>query len=53
MPCQERERLAAVYLAAVAEANESKDTDASVNGNTDDDDAVLLALYNHQVEHGC
>jgi len=57
MTCQERERLAAAYLAAVAETNESENVEASVDGNgrheAGDDKAVLLALNDHQVEQGC
>jgi hypothetical protein len=57
MTCQERERLAAAYLAAVAETNESGNVEASVDGNgrheAGDDKAVLLALNDHQVEQGC
>jgi hypothetical protein len=57
MACQERERLAAAYLAAVAKTNKSGNAEASVDGNGGheavDDEAVLLALYDHQVEHGC
>jgi hypothetical protein len=57
MACQERERLAAAYLAAVAKANESRNAESSVNGSVEheaiEDEAVLLALYDHQVEHGC
>jgi hypothetical protein len=57
MPCQERERLAAAYLAAVAKTSESENAEAVVNGNGAhealDDEQVLLALYEHQVEHGC
>jgi hypothetical protein len=57
MACQERERLAGAYLAAVAKANESGNAESSVSGNGEheaiDDEAVLLALYDHQVEHGC
>jgi len=57
MPCQERERLAAAYLAAVAKATEPGNPEIVQNGNVEheatDDEAVLLALYDHQVEHGC
>ena len=57
MPCQERERLAAAYLDAVAKANESGNGEPVLNGNgvqeTIDDEAALLALYDHQIEHGC
>jgi hypothetical protein len=57
MPCQERERLAAAYLDAVAKANESGKGEQVLNGNgeheTIDDEAVLLALYDHQMQHGC
>jgi hypothetical protein len=57
MPCQERERLAAAYLDAVAKANEYGNGEPVLNGNgvqeTIDDEAALLALYDHQIEHGC
>jgi len=57
MACQERERLATAYLAAVAKTNKSGDAESSANGDGEpeaiDDEAVLLALYEHQVEHGC
>jgi hypothetical protein len=58
VPCQERERLAAAYLAAVSKTSESSGrTEGFVNDNieheTVDDEAVLLALYDHQVKHGC
>jgi hypothetical protein len=57
MPCQERERLAAAYLAAVTKTSGSGNAEAVLNGNGKhealDDEAVLLALYDHQIEHGC
>jgi hypothetical protein len=57
MPCQERERLAAAYLAAVTKTNDCGNTQTVQNGagkpEETDDEAVLLALYDHQIEHGC
>jgi hypothetical protein len=46
--CKERERLAAVYLAAVAKAKKF----GNVSGDADNE-AALMALYEHQMEHGC
>lgn len=59
MPCEERERLAAIYLSAIAKDKE-KESKANLPDNqnlatwipTGHEDA-LMALYHHRVDHGC
>jgi hypothetical protein len=60
MPCEERERLAAIYLAAITKdrENEAHQPNLAISqepgswASTGHED-VLIALYDHRVEHGC
>jgi hypothetical protein len=47
VPCEERKRLAAIYLDAVSAPHETTEKPFP------DEDEALLAFYNHQIEHGC
>lgn len=66
MPCEERARLAAVHVAAIAENNESASAIAGVHREGRNDDwqqeakvvraacrEALSALDGHISEHGC
>ena len=59
MPCEERERLAAIYLAAIAKDKE-KESQANITNSQQPatwtptgHEEALMALYQHRVEHGC
>ena len=59
MHCEERERLAAIYLAAIAKDKE-KEAQANINLSKEPrtwtptgHEEALMALYNHRLEHGC
>jgi hypothetical protein len=56
MLCKERERLIAIYLAAVAQDNEfqiATSADETPANGLIDHEKALMAIYHHQVEHGC
>jgi hypothetical protein len=59
MQCEERERLAKIYLAAIAKDKE-KEAQANVANSQEPatwtptgHEEALMALYQHRVEHGC
>jgi len=59
MLCAERERLAKIYLAAIAKDKE-KEAQANVANSQEPatwtptgHEEALMALYQHRVEHGC
>ena len=59
MPCEERERLAAIYLAAISKDKE-KEAQANITSSQEPTtwtptghEEALMALYHHRVEHGC